>query len=366
MYDPRGSIGTPRNTTVTPNKGAATSATRPTTGGTGHTHGAGSQRPGQYTSAGYYGDDKHLRPTRIPGLNLQSRGMPIDTYLIPPDPRVGNQNALAWWGAATVLIDGAQHVIDLNKESDGLDTWKSANIKTRDGQPDYNISSYDKLDSNGLPRLSIAVTRDPNDPSKWAPVKGPDGHPISMTSLQHQGQYVDTSQVPGIAVNQELIKNHNLQLGDPVYVYNTENGRGSWGIVIDKKGEDKKENTEVSVKMADELGINKDPKHGGTTTQSLVYTAYPGAGKGKNIKPQDWQPGAIRNTGEVAAWNNDFDPSQTQWHLPQPKQPTAAATPPKAPAKKPPAPVKKTPPPVKQPEPSAEEMPLPDQYFMSQ
>jgi hypothetical protein len=384
MYDPKGSIGTPRNTTVTPDKGAATSNTRPTTGGTGHTHsgtgttstptntashthGTGSRHSGQYTSAGYYGDDKHLRPTRIPGLNLQSRGTPIDTYLIHPDPRVGNQNALAWWGASTILIDGAQHVIDLNKESDGLDTWKSANILTRDGKPDYNIDSYDKdkLDKDGLPEVSIKIARDPNDPNKWIPLKGPDGYPISKTALQYKGQYVDSSQVPGIAINQELIKNHNVKLGDPVYVYNTENGRGSWGIVMDVKGKDKKENTEVNVKMASQLGINNDPRNGGTTSQNLIYTVYPGAGKGKDTKPEDWQPNAIKNSGETAAWNNGFDPSKTQWHLPQPQQPTTAATPPKAPAKKPPAPVKKTPPPAKQPEPSADEMPLPDQYFMS-
>jgi hypothetical protein len=286
--------------------------------------------------------------------------VPIDTYLIPADPRTGKQNALAWRGAATILVDGAPHVIDLDDESKGLDTWKSANIKVKDGKPDYNISSYDKdkLDKDGLPAVSIAVKRDPNDPSKWAPLKGPDGLPISTTALHDKDQYVDSSKVPGIAINQELQKKQNLRLGDPVYVYNTENGQGSWGVVMDLKGKDKKENTEVNVKMANELGINSDPKKGGVTSQSLVYTAYPGAGKGRDTKPEDWQPDAIKNAGQVAAWDNGFDPSQTQWHLPDPQQPAATPAQKNTP-KKQPAPVKKK----TEPQPPAEETPLPDDLY---
>ncbi len=329
----------------------------------GHSHGSGighpSRRPDRYTSAGYAGDDAHLRPTRIPGLEMQSRGVPINTYLIPADPRTGKQNALAWWGAATILVDGAPHVIDLDDESKGLDTWKSANIKVKDDRPDYTISSYDKLDKDGLPELSIAVTRDPNDPNKWAPVKGPDGYPISKTALQYQGQYVDSSKVPGIAINQQM-KDQNLQLGDPVYVHNTENGQGAWGIVMDFKGKDKKENTEVNVQMANQLGINSDPKKGGTSSQSLIYTAYPGAGKGENTKPEDWQPDAIKNARQTAAWDNGFDPSQIQWHLPQSQQPAAAPAPRTTPKKKPAPATKKA-----EPKPPPEEAPLPDELYMN-
>ena len=386
MYDPKGTSGTPsRGTPSTATRGAGSTLSHTVAGAAGHrpapsgSHGStpairqagtpghppGSgtghpqHRSEQYHSAGYAGDDGHLRPVRIHGLHMESRGTPIHTYLIPADPRTGRQPALAWWGGATILIDGAQHVIDLNNERRGLDTWKSANIQVVDGKPDYTISNYQRLDKNGLPDLSIVVARDPNDPTKWIPVRGPDGHPISRTALQYRGQYVDSSRIPGIAINQQMQK-HNLRLGDPVYVHNTANGRGAWGIVMDLKGKNRKENTEVNVNMANRLGINSDPRRGGTSSPTLVYTAYPGAGRGKNTKPEDWQPDAIRNAGQSAAWDNGFDPSKTQWHLPQPQQPAQPAARSATPRTRS-APVT----PRQQPGTSSDEAPLPDSHYMS-
>ena len=120
---------------------------------------------------------------------------------------------------------------------------------------------------NGVP-----VVQGPNDDAP--------GYYVSMTSLEDDSvkgivpsRFVDSEQVPYIALPPDL---PGPRLGDLGLVVNVRNGRSSPVIFADHSPENRL--GEGSIRLANALGINPDPRHGGTNG-GIVYIVFPNSGE---------------------------------------------------------------------------------------
>lgn len=135
----------------------------------------------------------------------------------------------------------------------------------------------------------------------------PDGRPIiqrsgrfngfyvSTTSLHNAagsptvpGTYVDARRIPYIVLPPEFIKQFGVALGDLAVVTNQKNGRSSFAIFADVGPHGKI--GEGSVALARALGLNDDPRHGGTGNPDIAYLVFPKSGLG---------PGKLRSAKEI-------------------------------------------------------------------
>jgi hypothetical protein len=304
--------------------------------GTGLSGSSSTRRLPDEGQVGYWGENSLPHPRQIEGLSLDFQGKPISVYEIPADPHTGTQRALTHWGGATISCDGAPDCIDLRSETNSRDRWSSANIYPDPEDPtvpNTRIQRWDKQKGkyvNNLPwSIEYTTETDSEGVKRWKPItrqSGPAaGDAISTTSLHDtdtsvplESKYVDQSTIPGVSVPVDLQK-QGVRMGDPAYVYDTRTGNGVWAVVADSKGKDSKEVAELSEAGAKELGIEFSPKDGSLNSLSLIYTYYPSAGKDpKDIHQADWQPSAISNTGQLAAYENGFKPEALRWFLPQP------------------------------------------------
>jgi hypothetical protein len=121
------------------------------------------------------------------------------------------------------------------------------------------------------------------------------GFYVSTTSLHNAagsptapGTYVDARKVPYIVLPPEFMKQFGMALGDLAMVTNRRNGKSSFAIFADigppgKIGEG-------SIALAHALGINDDPRYGGTGDFSIAYLVFPDSGLG---------PGKLRSAKEI-------------------------------------------------------------------
>lgn len=97
--------------------------------------------------------------------------------------------------------------------------------------------------------------------------------------------YVDSATVPYVVAPPELVGGvSGIVKGCKVEVVNTRNGRHVFGMVGDVGPRNKC--GEVSIKMAELLGIPSSPRSGGVDDPVLFYTFYPGVPavvNGRNI-----------------------------------------------------------------------------------
>jgi len=112
------------------------------------------------------------------------------------------------------------------------------------------------------------------------------GFYVSMTSLHNAagsptspGTYVDARKIPYIVLPPEFMKQFGVALGDLAMVTNLKNGKTSFAIFADVGPRGKI--GEGSVALAHALGINDDPRHGGTNS-SIAYLVFPRSGLGPN------------------------------------------------------------------------------------
>jgi hypothetical protein len=100
---------------------------------------------------------------------------------------------------------------------------------------------------------------------------------------QSQYRYIDSSSIPFIV----LPGNHSngAKLGDVCLCLNTQNGENCYGIFADTGPSSSI--GEASMRMADALKINSDPKKGGTESKIVVYLVFPGS-VGKWVPPETW------------------------------------------------------------------------------
>jgi hypothetical protein len=140
-------------------------------------------------------------------------------------------------------------------------------------------------------------------------VLGPDGQPmlqrsgrfkgfyISTTSLRNAAgsaqateTYLNAAKVPYFVLPPEFIDQFGVTLGDLALVTNTANGRSAFAIFADVGPRGKI--GEGSIDLAHALGLDSNPRNGGTSKPNIAYLVFPGSGLG---------PGKLRTAKQVSA-----------------------------------------------------------------
>lgn len=133
------------------------------------------------------------------------------------------------------------------------------------------------VDESGNPYI-----QDENDPAP--------GFYVSMTALNDDsnpddsdpGKYVNSEIIPYFVLPQEVYDTSDARLGDLGIVYNTQNKKISCAILADIDGEFLEKNIgEGSIALANELGIDSDPRTGGIEEPVIIYLIFPGSGMGE-------------------------------------------------------------------------------------
>ncbi len=119
------------------------------------------------------------------------------------------------------------------------------------------------VDSDGAPGITHA-----QDPDHQA-----------ATALRFKQGYADASKLPYVVLPPALAKATGAKLGDLVQV--SYNGKSTYAIYGDVGPSNKL--GEGSMDLARRLGINPDPRRGGTHDENVQYTVLPGSGRAAGI-----------------------------------------------------------------------------------
>jgi hypothetical protein len=124
------------------------------------------------------------------------------------------------------------------------------------------------------------VVQGANDPAP--------GFYISPTALRYHHlpradprSYVDSTTVPYISLPKHTHEKLRSYLGDLAYVVNATNGKSSAAIYADVGPAHKI--GEGSIALANALGINSNPRHGGANA-NVVYVVFPHSGTGAPMR----------------------------------------------------------------------------------
>jgi hypothetical protein len=185
--------------------------------------------------------------------------------------RLGDAPAFLFTSGMTIDADGAPNAY--NADDTALDYLFNA------GQP----GQWDGIvqDDDGNP-----VVQGPDDPFP--------GYYISCTALfdrtKHRrdtARFVDSTQIPYVALPGDLAARMAARLGDFVFVFDPTTGRYSYAIFADIGGFG-----EGSIALADRLRIRSDARRGGKSG-GISYIVFPGSGDG--------QPKAVDEIDRLAA-----------------------------------------------------------------
>lgn len=167
-----------------------------------------------------------------------------------------------------------------------------------DGAPNaYHLddSGLDELANAGSPTHWDGIVTD----QRGNPLIQQEGDPfpgfyISCTSLVDKnkeisdtGRYVDATNIPYVALPEDIAERGGAHLGDFAFVVNLHNGKSSFAIYADIGSVG-----EGSVALAAALGISSNARHGGES-DGVLYVFFPGSG---NMKPRSI--GEIQSEGE--------------------------------------------------------------------
>jgi Fungal chitosanase of glycosyl hydrolase group 75 len=161
-----------------------------------------------------------------------------------------------------------------------------------DGVP--GIKPLDYLANAGKPGNWWGITTDSaGQPYVQQPYHRGPGYYVSSTALENPAfpesnpdRYLDSSQIPFFVLPSDFHSGMPSpltppKLGDLGFAYNTET-KDNNAMVYGDIGP-KAQIGEASIAAAKSLGVNSDPKTGGTSKPVICYWFVPGSGKG-------WQP----------------------------------------------------------------------------
>jgi len=121
------------------------------------------------------------------------------------------------------------------------------------------------------------------------------GFYVSTTSLRNAagsvsspGAYVNAAKIPYVVLPPEFMAQFGITLGDLALVTNLKNGKSSFAIFADVGPHGKI--GEGSIALAHALGLDDNPRHGGTGDPSIAYLVFPKSGLG---------PGKLRTAREI-------------------------------------------------------------------
>ena len=158
-------------------------------------------------------------------------------------------------------------------------------LATRDSSGAVGAAQFTSkldIDSDGAPGITHA-----QDP--W--------HQDS-TSLKFSGGYVNAATIPYIVLPPSLASASGAKLGDLVQV--SYQGKSTYAIFADTGPSTKL--GEGSMALANQLGINADPRNGGLDAQQVQMTILPGSGKAAGIVPGGAAPtfDSVQQAGAAA------------------------------------------------------------------
>jgi len=112
------------------------------------------------------------------------------------------------------------------------------------------------------------------------------GYYVSTTSLRNaagsvsaSGTYVNAGKIPYVVLPPEFMQQFGVALGDLALVINQKNGKSSPAIFADVGPRGRI--GEGSVALARALGLDANPRRGGTGAPSIAYLVFPGSGLGQ-------------------------------------------------------------------------------------
>ncbi len=112
------------------------------------------------------------------------------------------------------------------------------------------------------------------------------GFYVSTTSLRSAAgspiapaTYVDARKIPYFVLPPEFMGQFGIALGDLAMVTNLKTGKSSFAIFADVGPHGKI--GEGSIALAHALGLNDNPRHGGTVNPSIAYLVFPKSGLGQ-------------------------------------------------------------------------------------
>lgn len=121
---------------------------------------------------------------------------------------------------------------------------------------------------------------------------------VSTTSLVNSSygttnplRYTNSEAVPFFVLPSAVTALGNISLGDIAYVYNTSNGMGCYAVFAD--GGPAGKLGEGSIYLANQLGINSNPRTGGTASGIIDYIVFPQSGAGQGTIPSISQINSI-------------------------------------------------------------------------
>lgn len=133
-------------------------------------------------------------------------------------------------------------------------------------------------------------------------------------------RFVDAEKIPYIGLPNKKYKQWGIRIGDIALVYNLKNGKRAFATFADIKNP----NTlgEGSVFLAAQLGLNADPRRGGTSGADIAYIVFPksGLGQGKIPTPSDIDNLAGRFLGDSCGYFSDLMISMLSSMPPKPKK----------------------------------------------
>ncbi len=170
----------------------------------------------------------------------------------------------------------------------------------------FHYTSGLQIDADGAPNayhpygLGLDYIANAGRPGNWWGIAtNADGNPyvqkngpyagyyVSTTTLQDSrkevrdpARYVDSNKIPFVAIPLTLVR-LGVKMGDVGICYNTQTNRWCPVIVVDQGPTDKI--GEGSIALANAMGINSDPKRGGTDRKIITTLLFPGSGNKKPV-----------------------------------------------------------------------------------
>lgn len=189
-------------------------------------------------------------------------------------------------------------------DSSGVILYKAKMAIDADGSPRAygpNNTGLDYTANAGSPGNWWGVATDLNgNPYIQHPGQPYPGMYVSTTSLLNSAcvdslpcRYVDSENVPFYVIP-TAVKNLGILIGDIAFVYNTVTKKGCYAIYADSGPAGSL--GEGSMYLAAKLGINNNPRTGGTSSGIIDYIIFPHSGFGQGTIPTITQ---INNIGAV-------------------------------------------------------------------
>ncbi|MGH9529306.1 MAG: glycoside hydrolase family 75 protein [Terriglobales bacterium] len=153
-----------------------------------------------------------------------------------------------------------------------------------------NRRGLDSIEHAGRPGNWWALATDTGKTSGRPVVQQKDdpapGYYVSMTSLfdasnlneRDPRRFVDAAHIPYVVLPPVGLK--HAKLGDFATVINLRNDKVAGAIVADESAPELRMG-EGSIALANALGIDSNPRSGGTDEKSVAYVVYPGSGNGR-------------------------------------------------------------------------------------